>query len=133
MLPSTLTLLLDCGGGSEKNTVDKPTTIEIQNISLDIDNHSSLLKHNPSPKGASVKFLDNFLLEIVMTDINMQGDFRFLKIMDKAKSSLFLGQANRSNNIKVPHNIFIQSFVLTVDFFSELNKDKTISYEVNYD
>ena len=43
LLPSALTLLLNCAGGSEINTVDEPIILAIQSVILNIDNRPSLL------------------------------------------------------------------------------------------
>jgi hypothetical protein len=82
---------------------------------------------------STVKVFDNYSIDIDMTEINMQGDYLFLKITNKDKKALFLGQVVHHGNIKVPLTIVADSFPLIVEVYSESKEDKTISYEVYYD
>jgi len=68
-----------------------------------------------------------------MTEVNMQGEYLFLKIIDKDKKALFLGQVVHHDNINIPLTIVADSFPLLVELYSESKEDKTMSYEVYYD
>ena len=68
-----------------------------------------------------------------MTEIHLQGEFLFLKITDKYKKALFMGQVVHQDNIKIPLSIVDDSLPLNVELYSESKHDKTISYEVYYE
>ena len=137
MLPLALPLLLNCGAGdggdNSSADVDAVETPPIENITEDTAHHTTLLKDNPNSQVSSVKIFDNYSIDIDMKEINMQGEFLFLKIIDKHKKALFLGQVVHHDNIKVPLTIVADSFPLVVELHSESKEDKTISYEVYYD
>ena len=137
MLPLALPLLLNCGagdGGDNSNAdVEAAEIPPIENITEDTAHHTTLLKDNPNSQVSSVKIFDNYSIDIDMKEINMQGEFLFLKIIDKHKKALFLGQVVHHDNIKVPLTIVADSFPLVVELYSESKEDKTISYEVYYD
>ncbi|MGK0272626.1 MAG: hypothetical protein ACI88H_003299 [Cocleimonas sp.] len=129
-----LLLLMNCGGGGdEKNTEEVPESQTNEASLQSNDEKTTLLKDNPISTTTSVKVFDNYSLKVSMSEVNMEGDFRFLKIMDKQKNTLFLGQIDHRDNIKLPLNIVTESFPLTVEIFSELKVDETISYEVIYE
>lgn len=138
MLISALPLLINCGGGgggeSSPATVSPPVesaTEETETATQEAD--TTLLIDNPIPQMSTVKVFDNYSIDIDMTEINMQGDYLFLKITNKDKKALFLGQVVHDGNIKVPLTIVADSFPLLVEMYSESKEDKTISYEVYYD
>jgi hypothetical protein len=131
MLSLALPLLINCGGGedSSADVIEPPSTqIPTENTS-----NTTLLKDNPHSQVSTVKVFDNYSINIDMTEINMQGEYLFLKIIDKHKKALFLGQIILHDNIKVPLTIVADSFPLVVELYSESKEDKTISYEVYYD
>jgi len=80
-----------------------------------------------------VKVFDSYSINIDMTEIKMNGEYLFLKIIDKDKKALFLGQVVHQGNLKLPLTIVADSFPLLVELYSESKEDKTISYEVYYD
>ncbi|PCI57906.1 MAG: hypothetical protein COB45_02480 [Gammaproteobacteria bacterium] len=131
MLPLALPLLMNCGG-SENTSGDVGVT-SIEDITEGTGNNTTLFKDNPISEVTSVKVFDNYLIDIDMTEINMQGEYLFLKIIDKHKKALFLGQVVNHDNIKLPLTIVADSFPLLVELYSESKEDKTISYEVYYD
>ncbi len=131
MLPLVLPLLLNCGGGGggDKASVEPPKEIPTEGTG----NTTTLFKDNPNSQEAAVKIFDNYSINIDMTDIHMQGEFLFLKITDKHKKSLFLGQIVHQDSIKVPITIVADSLPLIVELYSESKADQTISYEVYYE
>jgi len=134
MLPLALPLLMNCGGGGDENSnADAVVTPPIESVTEDRGNTTTLLKDNPNSQVILVKVFDNYSIDIDMTEIKMQGEFLFLKIIDQHKKPLFLGQVLHHNSIKIPLAIVADSFPLIVEFYSELKDDKTISYEVYYD
>jgi hypothetical protein len=141
MLISALPLLINCGGGgggeSSTATVVTPSvenvTEETESDTQETETDTTLLIDNPIPQVSTVKVFDNYSIDIDMTEINMQGDYLFLKITNKDKKALFLGQVVHHGNIKVPLTIVADSFPLIVEMYSESKEDKTISYEVYYD
>ena len=132
MLPLALPLLMNCGGGGESTSGDVVVP-PIQDTTEDTGNNTTLFKDNSISEVTAVKVFDNYLIEIDMTEINMQGEYLFLKIIDKDKKALFLGQVVHHNNIKLPLTVVADSFPLLVELYSESKEDKTISYEVYYD
>jgi hypothetical protein len=133
MLTPALLLIINCGGGSENSSVAVAESPTINTPLLTNPDKTPLLKDNPTSVVTAIKVFDNFSLEISMIEVDMEGEFRFLKIMDTHKQSLFLGQVVHQDTINVPLNIVAESFPLTVEVFSELKIDETISYEVIYD
>jgi len=149
MLPLALPLLMNCGGGGDENSnadavVTPPienatedtgnsTTLIKDNPTEDTGNTTTLLKDNPNTQVTSVKVFDNYSIDIDMTEINMQGEFLFLKIVDQHTKPLFLGQIVQQDSIRIPLTIVADSFPLVVELYSELKEDSTISYEVYYD
>ncbi len=132
ILPLAFPLLMNCGGGGE-NTSSDVAVHPIDYATEDIDNNTTLLKDNPISEVTSVKVFDNYSIDIDMTEVNMQGEYLFLKIIDKHKKALFLGQVVHHDNINLPLTIVADSFPLLVELYSESKEDKTISYEVYYD
>jgi hypothetical protein len=130
-LALALPLLINCGGDedSSANVIEEPPAL----IPTENTGKTTLLKDNPHSQGSPVKVFDNYSINIDMTEINMQGEYLFLKIIDKHKKALFLGQIVLHDNIKVPLTIVVDSFPLVVELYSESKEDKTISYEVYYD
>ena len=130
-LALALPLLINCGGDedSSANVIEEPPAL----IPTENTGKTTLLKDNPPSQGSPVKVFDNYSINIDMTEINMQGEYLFLKIIDKHKKALFLGQIVLHDNIKVPLTIVVDSFPLVVELYSESKEDKTISYEVYYD
>ena len=126
---NTTTLINDNPTEDTGNT----TTLIKDNPTEDTGNTTTLLKDNPISQVTSVKVFDNYSIDIDMTEINMQGEFLFLKIVDQHTKPLFLGQIVHHDNIKIPLTIVADSFPLVVELYSELKEDKTISYEVYYD
>jgi len=140
MLPLAIPLLMNCGGGGGDNNSTAVPTSSTESTTVDTGNNTedtviktTLLKDNPISQVSAVKVFDNFAIDIDMSEINMQGELLFLKIVDKNKKALFLGQVIHHDNIKVPLNIIADSFPLVVELYSESKEDKTISYEVYYD
>ncbi len=132
MLPLALPLLMNCGGGGGESTSDD-IVAPIEVTTGDTANKTTLLKDNPISEVTSVKVFDNYSINIDMTEIKMQGEYLFLKVVDKDKKALFLGQVVHHDNIKLPLTIVADSFPLLVELYSESKEDKTISYEVYYD
>jgi len=130
MLPLALPFLLNCGGGGGG---EKPNVAPIEVPPEDISNDTTLFKDNPNSEDTAVKVFDNYSINIDMTGIQMHGEFLFLKLTDKNKKALFLGQVVRQDNIKVPLTIVADSMPLIVELYSESKEDKTISYEVYYE
>lgn len=126
-------LLMNCGGGGDDSNAVTVVTPPIENTTEDTGSNTTLLKDNPLSQMSTVKVFDNYSIDIDMTDINMQGEYLFLKITDKDKEALFLGQVVPDDKIKVPLTLVADSFPLLVELYSELEEDKTISYEVYYD
>lgn len=133
MLTPALLLIINCGGGSENSPVAVTRSPTINTPLPSNIEKTTLLKDNPTSIVTAIKVFDNFSIEISMIELDMEGEFRFLKIMDIHKKSLFLGQVVHQETINVPLNIAADSFPLTVEVFSELKTDATISYEVSYD
>jgi len=140
MLPLAIPLLMNCGGGGGDNNSTAVATSSTESTTVDTGNNTedtviktTLLKDNPISQVSAVKVFDNYAIVIDMSEINMQGELLFLKIVDKNKKALFLGQVIHHDNIKVPLNIIADSFPLVVELYSESKEDKTISYEVYYD
>jgi hypothetical protein len=131
MLTLALPLLINCGGGGDSSTA--AVTPQIETSTEETGSKTTLLKDNPISQASTVKIFDNYSIDIDMTEINMQGEYLFLKITNKEKNSLFLGQVDPLNNIKVPLTVVADSFPLMVELYSESKEDKTISYEVYYD
>jgi hypothetical protein len=133
ILPLVLPLLINCGGGGDEDS--SADVIETPSTQLPTENKSdtTLLKDNPHSQVSTVKVFDNYSLNIDLTEISMEGEYLFLKIIDKHKKALFLGQVVLQDNIKVPLTIVADSFPLVVELYSESKNDKTISYEVYYD
>jgi len=140
MLPLAIPLLMNCGGGGGNNNSTAVATSSTETTTVDTGNNTedtviktTFLKDNPISQVSAVKVFDNYAIDIDMSEINMQGELLFLKIVDKNKKALFLGQIIHHDNIKVPLNIIAASFPLVVELYSESKEDKTISYEVYYD
>jgi len=140
MLPLAIPLLMNCGGGGGNNNSTAVATSSTETTTVDTGNNTedtviktTFLKDNPISQVSAVKVFDNYAIDIDMSEINMQGELLFLKIVDKNKKALFLGQVIHHDNIKVPLNIIADSFPLVVELYSESKEDKTISYEVYYD
>ena len=141
ILTLALPLLMNCGGGGGESSstaivITPPVesaTEETESATQETESDTTLLIDNPISKVSTVKVFDNYSIDIDMTEINMQGDYLFLKIINKDKKALFLGQVVHHDNIKVPLTIVGDSFPLVVEFYSESKEDKTISYEVYYD
>ena len=130
MLPLVLPLLLNCGGGGgDKANVEPAKEIPIEETA----NTTTLFKDNPNPQETAVKIFDNYSINIDITGIHMQGEFLFLKITDKYKKALFMGQIVHQDNIKIPLSIVNDSLPLIVELYSESKQDETISYEVYYE
>ncbi|MFB1036285.1 MAG: hypothetical protein QMC38_13150 [Sinobacterium sp.] len=122
--------LTNCGGGS----TDKPISVDSQAPQiLSTDSNTTLLSGNPKADVSSVKVFDSFPLKINLGQVAMEGEFRFLKIIDQHKKMLFLGQVKPVDIISIPLNVVSESFPLIVEIFSESEKDTTINYEVNYE
>ncbi len=129
-LSLALPLLLNCGGGGGGGSnVEPPKEIPTE----DTGNTTTLFKDNPNSDSSSVKVFDNYSIDIDLKEINMQGNYLFLKITDKDKKALFLGQIVRQDSIRIPLTILADSLPLVVELYSESKEDKTISYEVYYD
>ena len=135
ILTLALPLLMNCGGGGggESSSTATVVTPPVESATQETESDTTLLIDNPISKVSTVKVFDNYSIDIDMTEINMQGDYLFLKIINKDKKALFLGQVVHHDNIKVPLTIVGDSFPLVVEFYSESKEDKTISYEVYYD
>ena len=130
ILPLVLPLLLNCGGGGgDKASVAPATEIPTK----ETGNTTTLFKDNPNSQETAVKIFYNYSLNIDMTEIHLQGEFLFLKITDKYKKALFMGQVVHQDNIKIPLSIVDDSLPLNVELYSESKHDKTISYEVYYE
>ncbi|NQZ23610.1 MAG: hypothetical protein HRT53_16350 [Colwellia sp.] len=130
ILPLVLPLLLNCGGGGgDKASVAPATEIPTK----ETGNTTTLFKDNPNSQETAVKIFYNYSLNIDMTEIHLQGEFLFLKITDKYKKALFMGQVVHQDNIKIPLSIVDDSLPLIVELYSESKHDKTISYEVYYE
>jgi len=129
-LSLALPLLLNCGGGGGGGSdVEPPKEIPTE----DTGNTTTLFKDNPNSDSSSVKVFDNYSIDIDLKEINMQGNYLFLKITDKDKKALFLGQIVHQDSIRIPLTILADSLPLVVELYSESKEDKTISYEVYYD
>ena len=131
ILTFALPLLINCGGG--ENASDDVVVTPIEVPIEDIGNHTTLFKDNPISQATLVKVFDNYSIDIDMTEIKIQGEYLFLKIIDKDKKALFLGQVVHHAHLKLPLTIVADSFPLLVELYSESKEDKTISYEVYYD
>jgi hypothetical protein len=133
ILTPALLLIINCGGGSENSSVAVTESPTINTPLPSNTEITTLLKDNPTSIVTAIKVFDNFALKISTIEVDMEGEFRFLKITDTRKKSLFLGQVGHQETINVPLNIVAESFPLTVEVFSELKTDETTSYEVTYD
>jgi len=134
MLPLAFSLLMNCGGGGGESTSTSGDVVTpLDKTTEDTGNSTTLFKDNQVPEVTAIKVFDNYLIEIDMTKIKMQGEYLFLKVIDKDKKALFLGQVVHHDNIKLPFTIVADSFPLLVELYSESKEDQTISYEVYYD
>jgi len=132
MLTLALPLLMNCGGGGEKANGDVAVT-PVEDTTMNTSNNTTLFKDNTISDVTVVKVFDSYSINIDMTEIKMNGEYLFLKIIDKDKKALFLGQVVHQGNLKLPLTIVADSFPLLVELYSESKEDKTISYEVYYD
>jgi len=132
MLTLALPLLMNCGGGGEKANGDVAVT-PVEDTTKNTSNNTTLFKDNTISDVTVVKVFDSYSINIDMTEIKMNGEYLFLKIIDKDKKALFLGQVVHQGNLKLPLTIVADSFPLLVELYSESKEDKTISYEVYYD
>jgi len=132
MLTLALPLLMNCGGGGEKANGDVAVT-PVEDTTKNTSNNTTLFKDNTISDVTLVKVFDSYSINIDMTEIKMNGEYLFLKIIDKDKKALFLGQVVHQGNLKLPLTIVADSFPLLVELYSESKEDKTISYEVYYD
>jgi len=132
MLTLALPLLMNCGGGGEKANGNVAVT-PVEDTTKNTSNNTTLFKDNTISDVTVVKVFDSYSINIDMTEIKMNGEYLFLKIIDKDKKALFLGQVVHQGNLKLPLTIVADSFPLLVELYSESKEDKTISYEVYYD
>jgi len=132
ILTLTLPLLMNCGGGGEKASGGGVVT-PVEDPIEDTSNNTTLFKDNTISDVTLVKVFDSYSINIDMTEIKMNGEYLFLKIIDKDKKALFLGQVVHRDHLRLPLTIVAESFPLVVELYSESKEDKTISYEVYYD
>jgi len=123
---------MNCGGGGEKANGNVAVT-PVEDTTKNTSNNTTLFKDNTISDVTVVKVFDSYSINIDMTEIKMNGEYLFLKIIDKDKKALFLGQVVHQGNLKLPLTIVADSFPLLVELYSESKEDKTISYEVYYD